>query len=233
MDPARGRWPAGALFGERMGEHVVKQGECILSLAARHGFAWEALWDAPENRDLRKKRKVPNILHPGDAVFIPEKAKGEESGATEQRHRFRRLGGMVELRVRVHDLRGPRKGETYHVEIDKKVFKGETSKTDGEGLAVVRVPATATRAELIVGEKEDVYLLLIGHMDPIDTVAGLHARLENLGYDAGGVGSAYDERSCRALSACLFDAGEAEEGRDLSRPDVSETQDALKKIYGT
>lgn len=216
-----------------MGEHIVSQGDCILSIAAQHGFAWEKLWDDPGNKALRDKRKVPNILLKGDKVVIPQKEKGEASGATEQRHKFRRLGLMVELRIRVHDLDGPRKNQPYHVEIEGRAFEGETAETDGEGLAVVKVPASAKRAELIVGEKEDVFLLFIGHMDPADSVTGIHARLENMGYDAGGIETPYDQKSCEAVGACLVEAGESLEGRDLSRADNAETQASLKKIYGT
>lgn len=53
-----------------MPNHLVKQGECLSSIAAQYRFAWEQLWNLPQNRELRLKRKNPNILFPGDGRFL-------------------------------------------------------------------------------------------------------------------------------------------------------------------
>lgn len=73
-------------------DHTVRQGECINSLAERYGFFPDTLWDAAENKDLRELREDPNILQPGDVVHIPDLTRGEESGGTDELHRFRRRG---------------------------------------------------------------------------------------------------------------------------------------------
>ncbi len=73
-------------------DHAVRQGECINSLAERYGFFPDTLWDAAENKDLRELREDPNILQPGDVVHIPDLTPREESGGTDELHRFRRRG---------------------------------------------------------------------------------------------------------------------------------------------
>jgi hypothetical protein len=45
--------------------------DCILSLAAWYGFLWQTIWNHPQNSDLHKLRKHPNVLFAGDRVFIP------------------------------------------------------------------------------------------------------------------------------------------------------------------
>ena len=72
-----------------MPNYTVKQGEYLSKIAKSFGFAdYKAIWDHPENAEFKKKRKNPNILYPGDNLFIPAKEGKEISGVTEQRHRF-------------------------------------------------------------------------------------------------------------------------------------------------
>lgn len=84
-----------------MPDYKVKQGDCISSIATRHGLFWEKVWNHPKNSRLKEQRKDPNILYAGDVVFVPEKDKKEESGATEQKHRFRKKGTPAKLRLRI------------------------------------------------------------------------------------------------------------------------------------
>lgn len=84
-----------------MAKHTVRQGECISSIAFERGFFWETVWKHPENSKLKQERKDPNVLKPGDEVFVPEKEEKQESCPCEKRHRFRKKGVPAILRLRL------------------------------------------------------------------------------------------------------------------------------------
>ena len=120
-----------------MPEYTVRQGDSIASIAYQHGFHWETIWNHPNNAELKQRRKDPNILHPGDVVFIPEKAEKQESASTGQRHRFRVKGAPQSLRMRLLDNDDePRSGVSYILEIDGNLIRENRQKL---GLSVGKV----------------------------------------------------------------------------------------------
>lgn len=90
-------------------EYQVQGSDCISSIAYDHGFFWETLWKHGSNSELKARRKDPNILKEGDVVHIPDLTLKDESGATEERHRFKLNGVPAKFRLRV--LRVPRPPE--------------------------------------------------------------------------------------------------------------------------
>jgi N-acetylmuramoyl-L-alanine amidase len=154
----------------------VTQGQCLLSIASETGHHWNTIWNDPANAELRSRRR-PNILLPGDAVTIPPIEPRTESGATEQRHRFRRRGEPAVLRLTLLDNGEPRANAEYVLTIDGERREG---RTDGEGTLAEPLPCGARRAVLRIGEEElDVQL---GGVDPIEEPSGVRQRLENLGF---------------------------------------------------
>ena len=113
-----------------MPEYKVKQGDCISSIAYRYGFFPDTIWNDPKNSELKQKRQDPNVLAPGDLVYIPDKRIREVSGATEQRHRFRKKGVPEKLVVQFKNNDEARANEAYVLDIDGQLTEG---KTDGEG----------------------------------------------------------------------------------------------------
>lgn len=180
----RGKGEAFDLAGEA--GHLVEAGECVHSLAEAHGFKWESLWNLPENEALKRARREPHLLHPGDRLFIPPLRLREEDGATEKRHRFKRHGVPMKLRLRVLDDGKPLKNRPFEVDFGNAVQRG---KSDVEGIFEVVIPKGAKAARLRVGEGVDrkTYELNLGELAPADGVSGVQARLNNLGYDAGTV----------------------------------------------
>lgn len=88
-------------------EHIVQAGDCIDSIAVRFGFFPDTLWKHGDNAELKEKRKDPNVLAPGDIVVIPDKRVKEESGATEQHHKFKRKGVPAKLRMKLMKPKEP------------------------------------------------------------------------------------------------------------------------------
>src|SRR5260370_22392801 len=81
------------------GDHVVQEGECLLSIAYQHGFLWETIWNLPANAQLRGTRKDPGQLLVGDRIMIPERETKEVSADTDKWHRFVKRGVPAKLRL--------------------------------------------------------------------------------------------------------------------------------------
>ena len=166
-----------------MPAHTVRQGDCISSIAHEAGFFWETLWDHPGNAGLKQLRRNPNALLPGDKVFIPDKRRKEESCDATQLHTFRIKGVPVRFSLQLLDCGGdPRPQVPYTLEIDGSSRRG---RTDAGGRISEIIPPAARRAKLTMGPSgrpSEVYEFQLGHMNPLDDIAGLQARLQNLGY---------------------------------------------------
>jgi len=121
----------------QMADYTVKQGDCLSSIAAKYGLFWEKIWNHPKNARLKEQRKDPNILYPGDVVFVPEKEVKEESGATEQRHQFKKKGAPAKLRLRLMKNPGSpqerRRPQDTHYPPSKDLFD-EDSITPGQSI---------------------------------------------------------------------------------------------------
>ncbi len=164
-------------------DHVVRHGECFLSISDRYGFFPETLWNHAENRELKQQREDPNVLQAGDVVHVPDLTRKDEDKADKKRHRFRRKGVPGKLKIRLLDNGEPRAHVAYRLIIDGAITEGQT---DGDGFVEQDLPPSATQCELIVDREDggtDHYHFNFGTVDPIDTEAGQRHRLHDLGYD--------------------------------------------------
>jgi hypothetical protein len=192
-----------------MPNYEVKQGDCIESIAFQHGLFWGTVWNHAKNLNLREKRKDPNVLFPGDVVFVPEKEKKHESGVTEQRHRFKRKGVPLKIRLRLFIGDEPRADESYVLVIDGHIFTGTTG---ANGEVEHPIPPDAKNARLVVGEEQEEYVLDLGHMNPIKEISGIQARLNNLGFDCGAVDGILGPKTEAALRKFQKEYNLAESG---------------------
>ena len=209
-----------------MPEYTVAQGDCIESIAQKHGHFWETLWDHPDNADLKKQRKDPNVLLPGDVVFVPEKRAKDESGGTGERHRFRRKGVPSMLRIVVRVADEPRANQPYTLVIDGEQFTGTT---DSEGLVEQAIPPDAKSGKLILGPlgEQDEYELSLGCVDPVTEISGVQGRLDNLGFDCGPADGELNDKTKVALK-------EFQEKYELpvtGEPDEA-TRKKLEEVHG-
>jgi len=186
--------------------HEVQQGEWLAKIARRYGFGdWRKIYYHPDNAELRRLRPNPNVLYPGDRIFIPERETGEVSARTEMRHQYRRKSPGDSLSIRIWPSTRPIDGESptpvkpmpYRLTIGSSVFEGET---DPQGLLQIpKLPPRATEGVLEV--MGCTIRILIGHLDPVDEITGIQARLNQLGYDAGPVDGILGPRTKAAVAA--------------------------------
>jgi hypothetical protein len=202
--------PPGAPPGEAQRITAV-QGDSVASLAERVGALPRTLWEAPENAALRTLREDANILLPGDVVTVPAIRSRQAPATLGMRHSVRRLGVPEVLTLRFLDSRQrPRAHLPYRCAIDNargQFSKSREGKTDQAGVLREPVPLDATMARitlLAVGADEEYYEIELGHIDPIDTLSGIQARLKNLGLYGGaadGVASDDTREALRAFQA--------------------------------
>lgn len=179
--------------------YVVKQGDCISSIALRFGLFWETIWFDAANASLRAKRDDPHILAPGDELTIPRKRARQQDCATDARHRFRRRGVPSVLRMVVLDCDEPCANQPYVLIVEGRNLQGVT---DDDGRLEQPIPCDAKSATLIVtpGPDQIEYEIDLGTIDPIDTTRGVQARLTNLGYEVGAIDGDIGSQTWRAIS---------------------------------
>jgi hypothetical protein len=211
-------------------EHRVSQGECLSSIAERYGFFWQTLWNHPSNSALRKLRGDPNVLLPGDAVFVPEKRIAEYRRPTGATHRFQRKGVPATLRVQFLSGDAPRANQAFVAEVDGVEHRGTT---DGQGVLQLPIRPDARRATVRFEDDEEEYDLLLGTVDPVDALTGVKARLANLGYELpGGVSDLLDEATRDALRAFQARVGLIATGEpdDATRAKLLEIHDHVEDM---
>jgi len=208
--------------------HVVRPGECLVSLAKQYGFASAAdLHEHPENEGLRGRRPDPHVLAPGDRVVIPDRDDKQEPCATGREHRFRVKIPRAVLRLALEREHGePYANKPYELRVAGET---RTGTTDGDGRLEEPVPADATEALLVIEVQASPrelrrWHLHIGHLDPVDDEAGVRSRLQNLGVHA-----APGEAGLAAALRKFQKRHELTEDGALS----AETKDKLREIHGS
>lgn len=184
------------------GNYIAKHGDCITSIADEHGFFWGTVWEHEKNKELREKRKDPNTLVEGDIVFIPEKRKKQEEIETGKTHTFNKKGVPALFRVQLLE------NEEFLADLDfelnvKSKSGNEThhGTTTAEGIVEAWIPTNAISAMLYVGPERDEYSLDFGVLPPIDEIAGIQVRLQNLGFFESELTAQVDEATAEAISA--------------------------------
>jgi N-acetylmuramoyl-L-alanine amidase len=183
--------------------HVVRQGECLSSIAAAYGFAdWRRIYNDAANAALREKRPNPGLLHPGDEVAIPDLRTRTVSLPTGNVHRIVVKRPRRELKLRMLDEHGlPMRQETFIAEGRGLLVSGQT---DAEGILTVELDTETTSIEIwIAGETR---VLTPGTLNPIAEtpdrgVSGVQGRLIGLGFHPGPIDGTLGPRTRAALVA--------------------------------
>jgi N-acetylmuramoyl-L-alanine amidase len=165
--------------------YTVEQGDHLSKIAKDNGFTdYTVIWDHPNNADLKKLRQNPNVLFPGDQVFIPDMEQKNESGNTDKRHTFVVNKKTLKLVLFLEDiLEKPIAGAPCVLLVEDQLFQ---LTSDAKGKIEKEIPLDAKQGTLVIrGDqtpfKDDIIPIKIGHLDPVDEITGQVARLNNLG----------------------------------------------------
>ena len=178
--------------GGNPGDHVVRQGDFVSKIAAQRGFRdFRTIWEHARNQKLKQQRTTPNVLFPGDSLFVPDRELRTEFRPTDARHRFVLSERGLRLRLIIKDMTDkPVAGKPCDLKVTGSPDVSPLA-TDGRGMVDREINPDAERGKFVLKDAAlpiDLDLeLLIGHLDPIGTVTGAKARLNNLAYAAGDV----------------------------------------------
>lgn len=206
--------------------YTVKQGDCISSIAFEHGFLPATIWNHENNAKLKTERKDPNVLLPGDVVFIPDLRLKEVNEPTDQVHKFRYKAAPAKLNLRLLKDGEPLRSEPFVLEIGGNLVKG-TSDNDGR----IRVPImpNAENGRLTVGvpPNQIEYVLDLGWLDPIEQLSGVKKRLHNLGYEVG----VMDQRESAELENAILEF-ELDHNLEQTGQASDQLRARLKEVHG-
>jgi len=193
-------------------DHIVRQGECLSSIARQFGFKDSlVLHNDTANAELKALRPNPNLLMPGDLVAIPEPRGIEGTYATGNWHELKVELEPARLKLRLQNFGGVALAhQDYQLTVDGKPREGTT---DGAGLVDELVPPDAKTAELKTKitrgdeEQELTLRLVLRSLDPISEVSGLQGRLANLQLYGGAIDGDMGQRTRGALAELQRSAG--------------------------
>jgi Putative peptidoglycan binding domain/LysM domain len=221
--------------------HTVKQGEWLSKIATMYMIPdWKTIWDDPNNAKLQKSRD-PNILFPGDKLFIPEQKM--EVRASGEKHKIVIKEPPETLRVTMLNADGsPIKDQKFCLTVGEKDYKGTTT---GSGEVIVENLKLRGEHEGIL-DFPDIGMRFpvgLGHLNPTkkkseeddkdydNGVSGLQMRLANLGFDPGPADGIAGPKTRNALLRFQIMVMERSNEKATGALD-NETRDAIIKAYG-
>ncbi len=188
-----------------MKTHIVKKSECFASIAQKYGFHdAEIIYNDPANSELRSKRDNLHVLVEGDLIYIPEKLNKTRKLAANSAVTFTVKGLLTELHLVIEGTDAkPLCNKLYELEVAGELYSG---KTDDNGCIRQKVPASGEVAKLSVYLSDDLkdnlyWRLQMGCLEPVDTLSGVQARLNNLGFNAGIEDGEFGEKTEQAIFA--------------------------------
>lgn len=184
-----------------MPTHIVGPGETISSIAEDYSLAgWHRIYDHPNNAAFRQKRPNPNVIFPGDEIFVPDLELRIHQAPTDQLHRYvlHKPEQWLRIVVKDHDDR-PLATVPYELKVGSRLCKG---KTDGNGLLQEEIELKSSAGLLTIGDL--VFELSIGDLNPMDQtpdlgVSGAQGRLRNLGYPVGPIDGLMGPKTTQAI----------------------------------
>jgi hypothetical protein len=209
-------------------KYIVRPGDSLSRIAAQHGLPWTRIWDDANNKDLKEKRKNPNVLFAGDELFIPELEQTPLSLQTGKKYELKYAGGTAKIRLRLMVAGRPLANAAYRLVLDNGAELKR--KTDHNGYLSEVVPAQVEMGTLFFETRwgRVKKKIKIGSLDPVDSLMGVQQRLRNLGYACVPTGGE-DVATTAALSAFQSHT----QGLSVTGQVDQATRDELVKQHGS
>ncbi len=222
-----------------MGEmYEVKKGDYLAKIAKEHGIAdWTDIYKHDKNKKFKEKRPNPNILLPGEKIYIPDvtyrsgRTHNVDVAQDEVIFKLQIITGENPEPIYKYELKTKGKKEkTYTRSIDDN-DKDITEKLDN-GYIVEEISTGEEAGELKIWLYDDPdphleYEIVVGGLDPLEEISGIQARLNNLGFFCGEVDGKNGPKTKKGVKAFQKKYELAVDG--IAGPN---TQAKLKKIYG-
>jgi len=210
-------------------QHTIAPGETLAELASEHGFSCGSqLYEHADNAALRERRSDPDLLATGDVVVIPDPVPGAAEVRVSARHRFKVTRPRQRLRLQPLGSEGETfDGSDYVLEVEGVRFEGTV-----DGCIEHPIPVGTRQARLEVssrtpGQPSIIWDLQVGHLEPVETPAGLQARLNNLGFSPGAIDAAIGPKTEAGIRRF-----QAAHGLDVDGVCTPETTDKLREEHG-
>ena len=211
-------------------DYIVRQGDYLSKIAHEFGLTERTIWNHPNNSALKAKRKSPNVLHPGDHLFIPDQEHRVEDRSTDAQHKFKTKGSTLKLRLVLEDLYEKPIANANCVLVTGSQVRNVT--TDGNGRINEDLAPGTTTASILIQDPQTAFHSIeipvkIGHLDPVEELSGQQARLNNLGYFPGEAADPKDEAFRSAVEEF-----QCEHGLHVDGDCGPLTQAKLKQVHG-
>ncbi|NMR27387.1 LysM peptidoglycan-binding domain-containing protein [Pseudoalteromonas sp. NEC-BIFX-2020_015] len=174
-------------------QHTVAQGETLLRIARQYGYKTStALYNHSSNAEFRALRPDPNLIYPGDKITIPSKKEKFMPLRTSSVNTFVVQNEKEYFRLQIiHEDGDDITGKRIVLNIGSQTID---TVLPSDGLIEVELNENDTlTAQVDLYLKEDQsspsesFTAQVGHLDPIDTLSGVQARCNSLGFDCGKV----------------------------------------------
>ncbi len=211
-------------------QHRIRPGEHLARLAYLHGHRTvEDVWLADENGALRDARPDPGVLASGDVVHIPDAEPFEFHGlAVGRRHTLEVELPYPTLRVELaYANEAPVVGPDA---LAKLTFDGDSQSLpiDPAGVVEFEVGPFTEEVEFVVRGR--TLRCTVATLQPVQTFAGIHDRLANLGYEPGGRRGQRSRNGVALLSA--VQEFQCDHGLSVDGDPGEQTQAALLDVCG-
>lgn len=206
--------------------YVVAAGDHLAGLAFRFGTDPDALWNAPENADLAKKRPNREMLVAGDVLYVPDDAPPALALSVGSTNAY--TAEVPKTHVAIHVAAGAVdrvKGKRFEVHGmgGKEALTGTVG---DDGAVEFDVPVNVRCVDLVIPDAGIRTAVFVGDLDPIEERSGVTQRLRNLGL-LHQPDEVDDELLAHALR--VFQARQGLEPDGTLTP---ETVDALRDAHG-